>query len=356
MNDKLFINIWDYYNPNYVFNFFIGARGYGKTYSTLKGLAVDNRHIIPSADKFMYTRRTQEELDLLVDTEKGESDANPFKTINNDFNKNIGLYKTKKSLATIYNKEYNEQLERFVPVGAPLGYGSALSTLCKYRGMDFSDISFWIIDEFIKEKHVRALTNESDALFNAYETMNRNREFFGLPPIILFALANSNDIYNPIFTGLNVVRDCERMIKTGKEHKYYPERKLALHIFNTSEEFREKKNNTALYQLTNGTNYKEMALENKFSYNDFSDIAHRDLKGFVPICSLDNGFLYKKKGGKEMYFSYASAKCRHYSAKNETDRRQFMRQIGSSLTDYATNHLIIYESYELKSLLLDLLF
>lgn len=356
MKNDLFINVWDYYNPEYTFNFFIGARGSGKTYSGLKGLAIDKKHVIEGADKFLFMRRTQDELDILLDNEKGESEANPFTTINRDFNTNIGLFKTKKTLATVYNKELDEETGKYHPVGVPLGIGCALTTICKYRGMNFEDISIIMYDEFIKEKHLKAIRNEHDALFNAYETINRNREIFGRPPVVLFAFANSNDIYNPIFTGLNIVRDCERMIKTGKEHKYYPDRKLAIHIFKTTETFKEAKSDTALYRLTKGTQFSEMALDNKFSYNDFSDIAHRELKGFIPLCSLDNGYLYKKKGSREMYFSYAPAKCPHYSAKNETDKRQFMRSIGASLTDYASNHLIIYESYELKTLLLDLLF
>lgn len=356
MSKNLFINIWDYYDPNYIFNFFIGARGTGKTYSGLKGLAIDGKHITEDANQFMYMRRTGDELDILLDNDKGESDANPFISINKDFGRNIGMFKTKKALSTIYNKEYMEESGKYVPVGAPLGMGCALSTICKFRGMNFDNISVIFFDEFIKEKHVKAIRNESDALFNAYETINRNREIMGRPPVILMACANSNDIYNPIFTGLNIVRDCERMIKSGKEHKYYPDRKLAIHIFKTKEEYSTAKSETALYKLTSGTQFSEMALSNQFSYNDFSDIAHRNLKGYIPICAVDKGYLYQKTGKPEFYFTYAPARCIKYSTNNEADRRQFMRTIGSALYEYATKHLIVFESYELKTILLDLLF
>lgn len=356
-NEKnLYINIWDYDNIKTPFQFHVAGRGTGKTYSALRGLVVEKRHITNDANMFLFMRRTDKELSLLLDDEKrGESDANPFKSINNDYNTNYGIFKIKDGLAGVYNRELDEngKLKR---AGSPVGYACALSTIASFRGMNFEDISFILYDEFIPESHIRKIKNEHDALLNAYETINRGRELKGREPVKLWCLANSNDIYNPIFTGLGFVRDCERMINKGQEHKYLYERSTAIHIYNTKEEYKEQKGKTALYQFAKGTRFSEMSLENKFAYNDFSDIAHRDLRGYVPICSLDNGYLYKKKGSNEYYFCYAQNKCRNFSTKTETDIRNFMRSIGSSLIQIATKHLIIYESYELKSLLLDLLF
>ena len=85
LNSDDFINIYDYSDREYPFQIFIGGRGVGKTYSALSGATVPERQ-----DKFIFMRRTQAELDLLLDTDRGEG-LNPFKPINKDFGRNIGM-------------------------------------------------------------------------------------------------------------------------------------------------------------------------------------------------------------------------------------------------------------------------
>ena len=61
LNNEDFINIYDYADREYPFQIFIGGRGVGKTYSALSGVTVPERN-----DKFIFMRRTQAELDLLI--------------------------------------------------------------------------------------------------------------------------------------------------------------------------------------------------------------------------------------------------------------------------------------------------
>lgn len=346
-----YINIWDYKDEHYPFQIFIGGRGTGKTYSALSG-CIDGQHI-SQEDKFILMRRTAQELDLLLDSDRGEG-ANPFKPINRDINRNIGMRSIVKNLAGIYNRELNEE-GKLKHVGEPIGYGVALSTIASIRGIDFSDASDCIYDEFIPEKHIRKMKGESDALLNAYETINRNREFYGKKALGLWLLANSNDIYNEIFIGLKIVDVVEKMIQSGKHDKYIPDRGLAIHLLESPKEFVEKKSKTALYRLTAGSEFAEMSLANNFAYNDFSLVAHRNLKGYVPICAIDNATIYRKKGDREIYVSYANARVPKYNTKTEHEKRRFMADFGLSLYQPFIDGCIIFESYALKAMLLDLI-
>lgn len=344
-----FINIYDYQNSDYPFQIFIGGRGTGKTYSALKGSL--NKKVVPG--KFIYMRRTANELKTILDDDKKGEGANPFKAINKDLGTNVGFRKISDNVAGIYARTENEG--KLIHEGAPIGYGLSLSTLASIRGVDFTDCSDWFYDEFIKEKHVHALKEECEALLNAYETINRNREFFSEPPIRLWLLANSNDIYNPIFIGLGIVAEVEKMIRTGKRDRYFKERGLAIHLLQASESFVNQKKDTALYKLTRGTRFYEMSLENKFSYNDFSLIGYRKLQGYTPVCKVGKGYIYKKKGDSEFYVCYSPARVVEYKTVEAQDVIRFQRQIGSKLYPYFVNGKLFFESYELKEEILQLI-
>lgn len=340
-----YINIWDYQNKEYPFQIFIGGRGTGKTYSALDG-------IISRDDRFIFMRRTAQELDLMIDSEKGEG-ANPFKPINRDRGRDIGLHKIVKNLAGVYEREMIDG--KLAPSGEPLGYAVALSTIASIRGLDFSDCKYCIYDEFIPEKHVRRMKNEGAALLNAYETMCRNRELAGEDPLYMFMLSNSNDIYNDIFIELNLVHEIEKAINKKTADIYFPVRGLAVHLLQPADEFVEAKSQTAVMKLSAGSTFAEMALGNKFAYNDFSLISTHKLAGFRPMCSIGKATLYKKKGSRFVYVSYAGAQCPKFNINNEQDRMLFFNEYGRHLKPYFVHGSIAFESYELKRTVLDLI-
>lgn len=350
MSEKLYVNIWDYASPEYPFQIFIGGRGTGKTYSALAGAS---SKALPDIQKYIFMRRTAQELDLMLDSDERGEGANPFKPINRNLDHNIGLRKIVKNLAGIYER-INED-GKLIATGPPLGYGVALSTISSIRGIDFQDCSDWIYDEFIPEKHVRKIKDEGAALLNAYETINRNRELEGLPAIRLWMLANSNDIYNAIFVTLGIVSDIERMIRKGKSDLYIKERGLAIHLISNNKEFVEKKKETALYKLTAGTQFYDMALNNDFAYNDFSLIEYRNIKGYRPVCAVDNAYIYRKKGDTEYYVTYAPGQCPKFDTRTEQERRNFMLRYGLGLMPRFVEGNIIFESFELKQKILDLI-
>lgn len=344
-----YINIFDYKDKRFPFQIFIGGRGTGKTYSAIKGALTG-----AVSDKFIFMRRTGQECEMLWDTDKGEG-ANPFKPINEDIGSNVGIKKIIKNVGGIYNRVLDEN-GKYVYQGSPIGYSLALSTIAGVRGFSFNDVSDWFYDEFIKEKHVRAMTGEGDALLNAYESICRNRELEGREPVYLWMLANSNDIYNPIFITLNIINDVEKMLRSGKSDKYYPERGLAVHLLQPSEEFVNAKSNTALYRLTRGTDFADMALSNKFAFNDFSLIEHRNIVGYRPVCKINDFVIWSKKGMREFYCCYAEAKCPTFNSDLRQDRISFMRRFGARMLPAFSDGRIIFESYAIKQIIVDLLF
>lgn len=363
--ESLYINIYDYEDTRFPFQVFIGGRGTGKTYSALNG-AEENKN------QFIYMRRTLDEVEMMSDN-KINKGINPFKVLNKNKDNDFNIFKTDKKVFTIFenwqeekevekkvkNKETKEietvKEKIVVDMKKPHGYALPLSTIASVRSMDFSDVDLIIFDEFIPELHVKKITHEGDAILNAYETINRNRELDGLPPCRFYLLANSNDIYNDLFITLGVVDDVEKMLQKGIADKYYYDRGLAIHLLSDTSEFIKKKKETALYKLAKDTSFSDMALSNKFAYNDFSDITYKRLTGYRPICSFDNEiFLYEKKGSGEVHCSYAKANCIDFRL-NEQGIRNFNQNFGTRVYQIFVNGNITFESYAIKQTILDIL-
>lgn len=350
---SLYLNIYDYANDDYPFQIFIGGRGIGKTFGAYKGaLNIDAKDYIDG--KFVWMRRTQKELELMLDTKTAEG-VSDLKKINDMYGTDYGFKAINPNIAGIYYRERNEEGKPLY-VNEPVGYGVALSTIASIRGMNFSDCTDIIYDEFIPEQHVYRLRNECDALLNAYETINRNRELEGGKPVRLWLLANSNDIYNQIMVGLDLVRTAERMVRRGEEHFYDKKRGLALHIMKADSEFAEKKAETALYKLVDNSEYKEMALNNNFAYNDFSAIEYVNCKkGWVPIVKVDNCTIMRKKGEKQLYVTYSQfdTKLEHIHT-NEERQRMYFREHYAFVKQCIIRGVVRFESYEIKETIYNL--
>ena len=354
-DNEMFIDVFDYKNPDYPFQFFVGGRGTGKTYSMLGG-AVEGE----INDKFMYSRLTDKEYQILLD-KKGVEGANPFKKYNKKNNTNYGLSKINSSMAGVYVREKTSD-GLLVPSGQPIGYAAALYNIADLRSLDFFDVSDWLLDEFIGEKHKRGLKDLADAFFNAYETINRNREIEEpfLPPVNVYACANSNNIYNDMFKGLGIVADVERMVRKKQTDKYYKERRLAIHLLKNSPIFEEKKKQTALYCLTRGTKFADMALNNQFVYDDFSLVGYKRLVDYAPVVNIIRGDLeysiYRRKGTKEMHVSYYHAKyVETFDVSKAQEKANFKKELGNLLYAKFLKGYLTFETYELKSELLDIL-
>lgn len=283
MNNKIYLpsgylNIRGILSYNCTFNFIVGGRATGKTYGALSTVLDD--HI-----KFMLMRRTQAQADLI-----NKPDFSPFKPVCDD--KHI-------EITTASVSKYNA---KFMLDDETIGYTCALSTIANMRGFDASDVKLLIYDEFIPERHERPIKSEGAAFLNAYETMNRNRELKGKRPLTVLCLANAFDIANPIFLELGLVGIAEKMKQNGRE-LYIDRDKSILILLPDSSKIMKEKNNTALYKLTEGSEFKAMALNNDFIYNPTENIKSMPLREFNPVVTVGEITIYKHKSKRLYYVS-----------------------------------------------------
>ena len=265
------------------FNFIVGGRGTGKTYGALKTAYINDI-------RFMLMRRTQAQCDLI-----NKPEFNPYKAVCSDLSLNINVKSISKYNSMIY-ESVGEELEHRV-----LGYTCALSTISNMRGFDASDVRLLIYDEFIPERHERAIKNEGSAFLNAYETINRNRELKNEKPLQVIGLANAFNIANAIFLELGIVGVCEKMQQKQQELYINRDRGILIVMLGKSDISR-KKSNTALYKLSSGA-FSEMALDNDFIYNDASDIKSQSLHEYKLICTVGEISIYKHKSKRNYYIS-----------------------------------------------------
>ena len=283
MNNKIYLpsgylNIRGILAYKCTFNFIVGGRATGKTYGALSTVLEDNI-------KFMLMRRTQAQADLI-----NKPDFSPFKPVCDD--KHI-------EITTAPVSKYNA---KFIKDDATIGYTCALSTIANMRGFDASDVKLLIYDEFIPERHERPIKSEGSAFLNAYETMNRNRELKGKRPLTVLCLANAFDIANPIFLELGLVGIAEKMKQNGRE-LYIDREKSILILMPDSRKILKEKNETALYKLTEGSEFSKMALQNEFIYNPTDNIKSLPLREFRPVVTVGEITIYKHKSKRLYYVS-----------------------------------------------------
>ena len=320
-----YLNIPAIVNLKIPFTFIVGGRATGKTYGALK-------YVLTSHRKFMLMRRTQSQADLI-----NKAELSPFKPVCEDMGIEIET-----APMTKYNAKfmYGEDL---------IGYTCALSTISNMRGFDASDVDLLIYDEFIPERHERALKNEGAAFLNAYETINRNRELKGHRPLQALCLANAFDIANPIFMELGLVGIAEKMQQQGRE-LYINRDKGIMIVMPKSQNIKNRKSGTALYKLTAGSNYADMALSNKFSYNPTDNVKTQPLGEYRPVVAVGEITIYKHKSGRRYYVSeHRTGNPESYNM-DEVDIKRFITAHGRRLYRAHMNGNVLFENMTCKSL------
>lgn len=270
-------------NLPYTFIFVIGGRGTGKTYGLLSTVVEDNKIM-------MYMRRQQTEAELV-----GNPEFSPFNTICRDKGWTVDVKPVSKynSKMTLIDGEEEKKI----------GYTCALSTIKNIRGFDASDVDILIYDEFIPEDHTRKMKKEHLAFLNAYETINRNRELTGRPPLKCISMTNSNTVENELFKGLGLLEIAERMQRRGQEMYMSKERDLCLIMLRDSQ-ISNAKSQTALYKMASGVEeFVDMSIENKFRELDDKRIGSKNLSEYVPRFSIGQLNVYKHKSNGTYYCS-----------------------------------------------------
>lgn len=271
------------------FIFIWAGRGTGKTYGFIDVVLSQNI-------KFAFMRRTQSQHEIIQ-----KQETSPFKAWLSDHpDRDVGISTISKYVGGVYNMQ--EINGKSVPQGPPIGYTLALSTISNVRGFDLSDVDVMGYDEFIPEIHERPLKGECEALLNAYETINRNRELNGRPPLIMVCMANANMLANPIFMGLNLVKRAEHMARTGKRLSIDSARGICMVNLKDSR-ISQAKSNTALYRMAADTDFSRMALSNEFASEEYGRIKSRVLDEYMPIVAVGEITIYRHKSCGRYYVS-----------------------------------------------------
>ena len=323
------------YNLGFPFNFIITPRGTGKTYNFLSVGRKLGR--LP-----LFLRRTQNQCDII-----SRKAMNPYASVARDEGWDFQISQVTKGIIGV--DEVDEEGNKI----RELCYMGALSTISNIRGFDGSLIDTILFDEFVPERHEKPIKNEADALLNCFETINRNRELSGKKPVQLICMANANKLDSPILMGLGLLPKIESMLKKDQQCSLLPEKGVALFILSHSP-ISAKKAETALYKLTEGTKFAQMALKNEFAYTDTSGVQSLSLDGMIPMVIIDDIEIYQHKENRQLYASsHISGSPPRYSSLSPEKVRQFQAQAPWLYYQLLQDN-VIFESFEIKSKLLSI--
>ena len=268
----------------YNFIMILTGRGTGKTYGALKYL----RAQAVNGKRFMYFRRLQTQIDIVT-----KQEFSPFKKLD----AKTGTATMAKPLSKQTSGFFDEES------GKLLGYAAAISTFANLRGFDGSDVETMLFEECIPKLTESRIRDEGAALFDAYETINRNRELEGEAPVKLVCIGNSNNSGADLLCYLKLVSRVERMKKTGTM-VYTDEKKSFLLIVLRDSPMGEKKADTALYKfLGRDSEYSHASLDNEpvEEWGEFSGTM--PLRELTPIVTIGEITIYKHKSRKLLYVS-----------------------------------------------------
>lgn len=320
------------------FIFITGGRGTGKTFGALK-------YFYDRKTPIMFLRRTNTQIDTIC-----EPAFSPFKPLNEAYGWSVIPEKITKYIGGFYEATPDTKTGKLVPSGDPFSYLCAINTIANIRGFDASAIDCILFDEFIPEAHERTIRGEAAALFNAYETINRNRELNGRPPCKLVCLSNSNKVDNTIFSYLGIVRKIENMKKKGKTIHIDRTRHYAVILLDDSP-ISNKKRSTAIYDLTSGTEFSKMSLDNDFNIDD-SNIKIQSLNDYRFVVNVGRLSILRHRAKRRYYvcglINQNDNGITYYTDK-PADLRKFSRRYSKLYAAYL-DRKILFDSAESESL------
>lgn len=298
------------------FQFYVGARGIGKSYSALDeiyktGLREKGIH------KWLYIRMSEIELKCCCGSE------NAFGDYNMENGTDIQMeYNNKLVNIMLYDPYKSDDIEY---TSTCIGYAKSLETFSNLRSVSFADVDYIMFDEFIPQivSRKKPIYKMAGTVFkNLYETVNRNRELKGREPVKCYFFGNSNSIDSDILREFELLEILSHMLKTGVKKYSDKSRSVYLELC-TAPDVTEKKRDTALYKLGGDKNFNAMALDNSFPVEEFLLISTKPKNEYVPVIQFGEFSIWKHKSNDNWYIckSNSSAKIRY----SETDENLFYR-------------------------------
>lgn len=312
------------------FNFIIGGRGIGKSYSASSFM------ITEAKGHFLYIRNYETQIDTAC-TEFG----NPFRKVASDAGCTIYM-KKRKNFADIIEEDEE---------GGKTVIGGAIhaSRYISLKSLDLSWVDYIFFDEFIED---RSFTfDQGAAIKSIQETCNRNRELEGKPPVYMFMLSNAEKLNNPALRAFNLVPVIEGMRKAG-QIEWNNE---TIHLELPKSKISELKAETALYKsLDDNDRYKAVALDNDFANDSFYGIRKRNINEYTPFICINEMYVYRHKSNSKYYVCNIPAK--HIKILNTKDQLlSFRAQYGAIFKILIAKDQIEYQSFSIKSAFEELL-
>lgn len=239
----MYYNIMDAKSHNCLFNFILGSRGCGKSYSA-KEMVVKNFQ--KRGKKFLYVRRYGTEL----------------KTASTYF---ADIVRDHEELDIAYKHG------QFLLGDQQFGSSIALSKAGILKSSSFPDVDIIIFEEFIIERGIyHYLPNEVIKFLELYETIARTRD------VQVFFLANPVEYSNPYFLYFD--------IKPPKNGEFFKKNDMLVHNVDSSE-YSEFKSTTRFGKLIESTPYGDYAIHGKVLM-DNSDFIMKKSRNSTPIMDI----------------------------------------------------------------------
>lgn len=272
-----YFQISDFMDESYSTLFVLGARGVGKTVSTLTYYI---KHCYGSHQKFIYLRRYQSEIDTLGFNFQLFSDITGLDVTQEVVKDDTG----RKALMITAN-------------GQAVGYLLALSVAGKYKSNDYTGTAVIIYDEFIDIRG-RELKNEINLFLNF--SMTVFRDFTKYRAIFL---ANATNLFNAYFVGFNA-------FPKSKITRY---KKLGIKIvmYQTTAEL-NKRDSTDLAKLVTYAGDASSSLDNHFAQQS----------GFIAALAKKAKCLIQLKSMGEIYGYWSTPKGVIISAKYDPSTKR----------------------------------
>ena len=259
------------------FNSLFGGRGLGKTFGILERRVRNADADDTDQSKFIWLRDSQEVVKKIA---AGNSLTTPIKAKKPDF-PDVTIEKSGGNYCFVKDAKTDNY--------RTLGYLAALSTFHNARGISYEDVINITWDEFIPEEGTVVKKNQGTIFLNMYESVNRNREFEGKPPVQIIFLSNTNDIYSDVLEDLGISGIIEDMVYKGKSS--YRDKDIWIE-FLSSEAFRAKKAETFIYRINKNDKFKSMALDNKFNNNMALIKRKVPMKGATGLFTLSHRYTF----------------------------------------------------------------
>lgn len=289
-------------------------RGPGKTYSFLNMMR-------EKKIKFIYMKRTNDDVDLITSGNKFGFDPSPYAPINRDKGTEIHAIKIREGLGAFHymNEEYE-------PQGEPLGYVLSMNAAAKFKGFDFSDCEFVCLDEFIPLPGTVVKQTEGETLLDLYMTVARDRQKRGKDPLKMVLFANAEDISTPVTNTLEIVDTIAEMNAQHQNYFYDDERGIMIH--HITEVPLTEQEQTGIYRAMMGTAWHAKAFGGEFAKNDFSNVSKKTIKRSTPMYHLKykqhDYYIYLNFSTGFYYMCDMPAKCKlTYDLRRENVQKQF---------------------------------